>query len=67
MTRYPHDHPIWTVLKHTVYLGFITLILYLNASNFDETELKTLGEIVVGVLAYQGVVAAKAKITKKEQ
>jgi hypothetical protein len=47
MHKYPKDHPVWTILTHSVYLGFATLFMWLNASNFDSTEWKTLGQIAV--------------------
>ena len=59
MKYYPKDHPLWTILQHTVYLGFATLFMWMNASNFDSTEWKTIGEIA---LAAGGIEIVKKKI-----
>jgi hypothetical protein len=58
MHNYPKDHPVWTILTHAVYLGFATLFMWLNASNFDSTEWMTLGQI--------GVAAGGIEIVKKK-
>lgn len=41
------SHPIWIVGKALVLLGFASLFAYTNANNFDETEIKMLGEIAL--------------------
>tara|TARA_R110000868_G_scaffold148839_3_gene371031 strand:+ start:12463 stop:12648 length:186 start_codon:yes stop_codon:yes gene_type:complete len=61
MHRYPAEHPIWKLLTHTVYLSFATLLLWLNASNFDSTEVWTLAQMAG---AFGGVEFVKSKITK---
>lgn len=45
MSKYPKDHPVWKLVCHGMYLSFATLFLYINASNFDRTELITIAEI----------------------
>lgn len=40
-------HPIWTIAKAVVLLGFAALFAYTNADNFDGTEIKMLIEIAV--------------------
>lgn len=61
MHRYPADHPIWRLAQHVVYLSFATLFMWLNASNFDSTEWKTIGEIA---LAAGGIELVKSKLPK---
>lgn len=61
MHRYPPDHPVWTILTHSVYMAFATLFLWLNASNFDNTELVTLAQMAG---AFGGVEFIKAKLGK---
>ena len=58
--NYPKDHPVWPIISSVVYLLFATLFLYLNASNFDSTELKTLGEIA---LASGAIEVVKKKLS----
>ena len=55
--RYPmkREHPIWGILRLAVLLTGLFLILRGNASNFDLTEMKTLGEfglLLAGVQEY---------------
>lgn len=59
--NYPKDHPIWPIVSSVVYLSFATLFLYLNASNFDSTEVITLGQIA---LASGGIEVVKKKLAK---
>jgi len=62
--KYPKDHPVWTIARHSVYLGFATLILYTNASNFDHTEIKTILEMG---LVFIGADYAKSKLSKSKE
>ena len=59
------NHPIWPLLRLVVILGFLTLVLYLNASEFDETELKVIGWMFMGFLGREFIpsVAKKVKDT----
>lgn len=44
--RFPADHPIWKMGQTIVQTGCavfaFTIVLYVTASNFDETELKAI-------------------------
>lgn len=46
MTQFPANHPIWKTINVAVLLTVSGLVLWLNASNFDETELKAIAAIV---------------------
>ena len=46
-------HPIWAFLNLVVILVFVTVFSYLNASEFDETELKMLMQLAVGMGAWE--------------
>jgi hypothetical protein len=50
-------HPIWTLLNRVALLGFVLLFSYLNASRFDQTELKMLLEVALGVGGLEAVAA----------
>lgn len=60
----PATHPVWSILKTAVLLGGFAVILYLNASNFDHTEMKTLME---AMLLMAGVEAFHARQTSKSE
>lgn len=61
--RFPESHPIWSILRTVVLLVGLTVLLYLNANNFDATELRTIVEMVVlagGFEAIKKVVSKKS-------
>ena len=35
-------HPLWSLLRLVVVMTSLTLTLYINASNFDATEIRTI-------------------------
>ena len=41
------NHPIWRFLDLLVVLAIVSVFSYTNASNFDETEYKTLLQVLV--------------------
>lgn len=63
MISYPANHPIWKIITHTTYGLLITLFLWLNASNFDHTEIKTILEIVATMT---GIEMIKKKLEPKD-
>lgn len=36
------NHPIWNIIRLTVMMIALSVILYINASAFDQTEVKTI-------------------------
>ena len=36
------SHPIWGIIRLSIIMSSLTAVLYLNASEFDATELKTI-------------------------
>ena len=47
-----HKHPKWRILERGMYLGFLALFMWFNASSFDKTEIATLiefGGILFGI------------------
>ena len=48
-------HPVWRLLTTLVYLAFACFFMWLNASSFDKTEMKTLVELAVVMLSVEGV------------
>jgi hypothetical protein len=41
------EHPIWDLLQFVAVICGLAVILLLTASSFDETELKTIGAMVI--------------------
>jgi hypothetical protein len=39
-------HPLYSLIKFTLLVGALTFLLYGQASNFDETELRVIGQFV---------------------
>ena len=50
------DHPIWEFARSAIWLIPICLFLYVNATNFDKTEIKSIIEILIVGATGQGVV-----------
>ena len=58
-----HDakHPIWAIIRTTVMLIALVIVLWLNASHFDDTEIRT---IVAMFLAAIGAETATKMLSK---
>jgi nitric oxide reductase large subunit len=41
------EHPIWSIVRLIVVFAGITIFLYLNSNAFDETEVKTIVELML--------------------
>ena len=57
------SHPIWRLATIVVVLVFVTVFSWINASNFDGTELRT---IIGMALAVTGWEALKHKLAGRE-
>ena len=56
MTDYTNAaHPLWATVRFVVLVIAVTLLLYNNADNFDETEIKTIIEIAVISGGWEGI------------
>ncbi len=42
-------HPLWSCIRLALLLGLLFAVLYTTASNFDETELKAIGMVALGM------------------
>lgn len=58
------SHPVWDLLKTVVYLLFAGFVMYLNASHFDETELKALAWIGTFMFAGEGIMGKLRGVLK---
>jgi len=57
-------HPLWRLLTLCVLLAFLTLVQYLNASNFDQTEIKSILEMGMAVGAWESF---KHKVSSRNE
>ena len=58
------NHPVWRLGMTVAYLMFAAFIMWVNASNFDETELKALTWIGDVMFAGEGIKRAVATAQK---
>jgi len=56
MTMLDPWHPIWTLLRLVAMMATLVTILYLTASRFDETELKTIIAMFIASAGIEGSV-----------
>lgn len=62
-----HGHPIWRLLRLTVCMSALTAILWINASQFDHTELEVLVYFFLAAISCEAVgeVAKQFKLSRK--
>lgn len=53
------DHPIWGILKPMVLTGMVSFLLWLFASNFDSSEVKTILFTLFGSYGLEGLNARR--------
>lgn len=61
--RFPESHPIWSILRTVILFVGLTSLLYINAKDFDATELRTIVEMIVLAGGFE---AAKKVLSKKD-
>lgn len=49
------SHPVWSILRLTIGLSALVILLWINASNFDITEYKTIVGMFLAFLGSEGV------------
>lgn len=49
------DHPFWEWLRMVTLLSALLLFLYMNATDFDSSELKTFAEFALVAGGFQGM------------
>ena len=50
---YDSKHPIWNIIRLVVVFAGFTILMYLNSKSFDETEVKTLLEMIGLVAGFE--------------
>ena len=58
----PKDHPVWPIIRTAVVLLALTIILWMNASHFDDTEIRTLVGMFFALLGAEGITNAVSKV-----
>jgi len=48
------DHPIWSILRLVVLLVSMFGVLYINASNFDRTEIVSIVQLFIMAVGIEG-------------
>ena len=61
------DHPMWRVLNLAVILAFVTGFSALNATTFDETELKMITQLVIALGGWEVAKAIGVSKMKDEK
>lgn len=61
MTKFSPEHPIWKIIERAIYVIGAVSVMYFNASDFDETEIKALTELLTVLVGFWG---AKFYMTK---
>ena len=61
MSIHEAGHPIWAIIRTSVLLLSLVVLLWLNATNFDETEIRT---IIAMFLAAIGTETATKILSK---
>lgn len=49
------NHPLWATVRFCALCVACTFVLWKNASNFDETEIKAILEIAIMAGGYEGI------------
>lgn len=49
------SHPIWSLLRLVIFMVALVLTLWLNANQFDQTEIKTIITMFVVASGAEGV------------
>lgn len=49
------DHPIWSLLRLVVLMLTLTFTLWINASNFDDTEIRTIIWVFMAAAGTEGM------------
>jgi hypothetical protein len=55
MNKTDQNHPIWRLLNIVIVAVIVIVFSYTSASNFDETEVKMIGQIILLIGGYEAV------------
>jgi len=54
-------HPIWAIIRTAIMLLALVIVLWVNASNFDSTELKTIVAMFLAAIGAETATKFMAK------
>ena len=63
------SHPIWSLIRLLILMATLSFVLWLNASHFDETELKSIIWVFMAAVGVEGGVQSFTRLAgmhKKE-
>lgn len=49
------NHPIWAIVRMALILATLVVVLWLNASHFDDTEIRTIVTMFLALLGAEGL------------
>ena len=61
------SHPVWPIARMAVMLAALTAILWLTASKFDETEVRTIIYTFIAAASVESVPAAAKRFFGKRE
>ena len=61
------EHPIWGITRLLIVMTALVVTLWLNASNFDETELKTIITMFIVAAGAEGATGFISRFTKNDK
>ena len=53
--NYGPTHPVWQLIRLAILMLTLSFVLWLNASNFDETEIKTIIWVFMAAAGVEGL------------
>jgi len=48
-------HPIWSLIRLAIIMVPLSIMMFLNATNFDDTEIKTIGGMLLVACGAEGL------------
>jgi len=64
MAKYDATHPVWAILRTSVIMLTLIIVLKMTASQFDETELRTILVLFITAAVGEGVVNRLVQTSK---
>lgn len=59
-------HPIWMLIRLTIVMTTLVMVLYLTASKFDESELRTILAMFIALAGIEGAGAIWFRSASKD-
>lgn len=59
-------HPLWSLIRLTILMATLSFVLWLNASHFDETEIRSITWIFIGAASIEGGIQTVQRLGGKK-